>query len=85
MDSKILELILNSGGLALSLALLFFYSLNTFKANSTEKNEMKTDLKTLQSEFHKFKSDVIEKLIFTLDKNSDVLQHLREEIQSKLK
>jgi hypothetical protein len=45
METKIFELIVNSGGLALVLAILFYYSLTSFRYNKVERNELRKELK----------------------------------------
>ena len=85
MESKIFELILNSGALALTLAILFYYSATSYKASRAERNDLKTELKQLQLEFHKFKDFVINDLKIALLDNSDTLKHLSEKFDTKLK
>gem|GEM_PF-4666367 len=62
MENQIFQLIINSGGLALSLAILFYYSINSYKQHSKERQELETDIDKLQEDFHDFKNDTIEKL-----------------------
>jgi hypothetical protein len=85
MEAEIFKLLLNAGGLTIALAILFYYSVTSFKNSRAERNELKTELKQLQLEFHKFKDYVINDLKNALNENSDSLRHLTEKIETKLK
>ena len=85
MESEIFKIIFNSGSLALVLAILFYYSLTAFKSERSERLELKSDLKSLQIEFHKFKDSVINEFKSALIDNSDNLKHLQEKIDNRLK
>jgi len=85
METAIFELIINTSGVALALALLFYFSIKTFQIILTDRNDMKTELKVLQSEFHSFKNQVIEKFILTMSENTDTMNHLRDEIIKNFK
>jgi hypothetical protein len=61
METKIFELIVNPGGLALLLAILFYYSLTSFCYNKVERNELRKELKELQDDYHNVKNSVTER------------------------
>jgi hypothetical protein len=61
MEAEIFKLIINSGGLALVIAILFYYSLTSFKQHKVERNQLREELKELQDDYHEFKDNVIEK------------------------
>jgi len=69
MEDSIFKLILDGAGLALALAILFYYSYNSFKVSRAEKLELRIELRNLQTDFHSFKNDVIKKLM-TLNENT---------------
>lgn len=83
METKIFELILNSGGLALVIALLFYYSLTSFKQHSEERIKLRAELKELQDDYHEFKNSVIEKLLESQEKFSETVRFLAEKIETK--
>jgi predicted nuclease with TOPRIM domain len=80
METKIFELIVNSGGLALVLAILFYYSLTSFRYNKVERNELRKELKELQDDYHEFKNSVIEKLLESQEKFSETVRFLADKI-----
>ena len=77
MDSKIFELILNTGGLALVLSILFFYSLNSFRQHTKERIELRRELSRLQSDYHIFKNDMIERMFESQEKLTEVLTQFK--------
>ncbi len=82
METKIFDLIINSGGLALVLAILFYYSLTSFRYNKVERNQLRKELKELQDDYHDFKDSVIERLLESQDKFSETVKFLAEKIQA---
>jgi predicted nuclease with TOPRIM domain len=80
METKLFELIINSGGLALVLAILFYYSLTSFRYNKVERNELRKELKELQDDYHEFKNSVIEKLLESQEKFSETVRFLADKI-----
>jgi len=80
METKIFDLIINSGGLALVLAILFYYSLTSFRYNKVERNELRKELKELQDDYHEFKNSVIEKLLESQEKFSETVRFLADKI-----
>jgi predicted nuclease with TOPRIM domain len=80
METKLFELIVNSGGLALVLAILFYYSLTSFRYNKVERNELRKELKELQDDYHEFKNSVIEKLLESQEKFSETVRFLADKI-----
>jgi|JFJP01.1.fsa_nt_gi hypothetical protein len=85
METAIFEMIINTSGVALALSLLFYFSIKTFQIILVDRNSMQTELKVLQNEFHSFKNQVIEKFINTMLENTDTLNHLRDELEKKIK
>jgi hypothetical protein len=83
METKIFELILNSGALALVIALLFYYSLTSFKQHSKERIMLRAELKELQDDYLDFKDSVIEKLLESQEKFSETVRFLAEKIETK--
>jgi predicted nuclease with TOPRIM domain len=80
METEIFNLIINSGGLALVLAILFYYSLTSFRYNKVERNELRKELKELQVDYHEFKNSVIEKLLESQEKFSETVRFLADKI-----
>jgi len=80
METEIFKLIINSGGLALVLAILFYYSLTSFRYNKVERNELRKELKELQDDYHEFKNSVIEKLLESQEKFSETVRFLADKI-----
>ena len=85
METAIFEMIINTSGVALALALLFYFSIKTFQIILTDRTNMQSEIKNLQTEFHSFKNQVIEKFITTMLENTDSLNHLRDELEKKFK
>ncbi len=77
MDAKIFELLINTGGLALVLSILFFYSLNSFRQHTKERIELRRELARLQADYHTFKNDMIERMFESQDKITDVLTQFK--------
>jgi hypothetical protein len=63
MEKSIFELIVNTGGIALALAILFYYSVKSFANSIKDRNELKSELSDLQKQFRDFQKDTISKLI----------------------
>ena len=85
MENQIFELIVNTGGLALVLAILFFYSLTSFKQHSKERTELRKELNQLQEDYHEFKDSMIERLLESQDKFSEALNFFASVLDKKLK
>jgi len=83
MDAKIFELILNAGGFALVLSVLFFYSLNSFRQHTKERIELRRELARLQADYHEFKNDMIERMFESQEKITDVLIQFKSIIEKK--
>jgi SMC interacting uncharacterized protein involved in chromosome segregation len=66
--------------LALVLAILFYYSLTSFRYNKVERNELRKELKELQVDYHEFKNSVIEKLLESQEKFSETVRFLADKI-----
>lgn len=73
METEIFKLIVNSGGLAIALAILFFYSFNSFRQHTRERIEMRKEISNLQTEFHEFKNEMIEQLFVIQEKTNEVM------------
>jgi predicted nuclease with TOPRIM domain len=81
METEIFNLIINSGGLALVLAILILLlSLTSFRYNKVERNELRKELKELQDDYHEFKNSVIEKLLESQEKFSETVRFLADKI-----
>jgi hypothetical protein len=63
MEKSIFEIILDTGGLAIALAILFYYSVKSFAASAKERTDLKAELSDLQKQFRDFQKDTISKLI----------------------
>jgi hypothetical protein len=85
MDAKILEMIANTGGMALVLSILFFYSLNSFRQHSRERIELRKELSDLQADYHDFKTKMIERMFETQEKITDVLTQFKNVLEKNLK
>lgn len=85
MDNQIFELITNTGGLALVLAILFFYSLTSFKQHSKERTELRKELNDLQTDYHQFKDKMIERLLESQDKFSEALRFFASVMDKKIR
>ncbi len=82
MEAEIFKLILNSGGLALVIAILFYYSLSSFKQHRVERNQLRKELKELQDDYHDFKDNIIEKLLESQEKFSETVRFLADKIEA---
>jgi len=85
MDAKIFELIVNTGGMALVLSILFFYSLNSFRQHSRERIELRRELAKLQADYHNFKNEMIERMFDSQEKITDVLSQFKELLDKKIR
>ena len=85
MDSEIFDMITNTGGLALVLAILFFYSLTSFKQHSKERRELRKELHELQTDYHDFKDKMIERLLESQDKFSEALRFFASVLDKKIR
>jgi hypothetical protein len=85
MDAKIFELITNTGGMALVLAVLFFYSLNSFRQHSRERIELRKELTELQADYHGFKNQMLERMFDSQEKITDVLAQFKEVLEKNLR
>jgi predicted nuclease with TOPRIM domain len=83
MEAEIFKLIINSGGLALVIAILFYYSLTSFKQHKVERNQLREELKELQDDYHEFKDNVIERLLESQNKFSETVRFLADKIEAK--
>ena len=84
METKIFELIFNTGGMALVLAILFFYSLTSYKQSSRERTELRKELNELQTDYHNFKDNMIERLLDSQDKFSEALSFFSAVLDKKI-
>jgi peroxiredoxin family protein len=84
METEIFKLIINSGGLAIALAILFFYSFNSFRQLSKERSEMREELGSLQTEFHTFKNNMIKQLFEMQEKTNDTLTKFCNFLEKKM-
>ncbi len=85
METEIFKLITNAGGLSLVLAVLFFYSLNSFRQHSNERIELRKELSTLQADFHEFKNQMIERMFESQEKITDVLTQFKAVLEKNLR
>ncbi|MFN8258134.1 MAG: hypothetical protein U0W24_20765 [Bacteroidales bacterium] len=85
MDAKIFELIANTGGMALVFSILFFYSLNSFKQHSRERVELRKELTDLQTDYHGFKNQMIERMFDSQEKVTEVLSQFKAVLEKNLK
>jgi len=85
MELKILELITNAGAFTVVLAILFYYSVFSFKSFRTEKEQLRTDLTSLQKEFHEFKNVMIDKLVNLTAETKVSVDNLCDSIERNLK
>lgn len=85
MEKTIFEMIINTGGLALVIAILFYYSLKSYQSNLTERLQQRKELSDLQSQFHSFKNDIIEKLIELSTETKLSVDKLSDSIEKNLK
>lgn len=85
MDALIFEQILNTGGIALVLSVLFFYSLNSFRQHSKERIELRRELARLQADYHAFKNEMIERMFDSQEKITDVLSQFKELLEKKIR
>jgi len=85
MDAKIFELIVNTGGMALVLSILFFYSLNSFRQHTKERIELRRELARLQADYHSFKNEMIERMFDSQEKITDVLSQFKELLDKKIR
>lgn len=85
MDAQIFEMLLNTGGMALVLSILFFYSLNSFRQHSRERIELRRELARLQADYHEFKNDMIERMFDSQEKITDVLVEFKNVLQERNK
>ena len=85
MDTKIFEIITNTGGLALVLSILFFYSLNSFRQHTRERIELRRELSRLQADYHVFKNEMIERMFDSQEKLTEVLTQFKIVLEKNLR
>ncbi len=85
MDAQIFEIITNTGGLALVLSILFFYSLNSFRQHSKERVELRRELSRLQADYHIFKTEMIERMFDSQEKITEVLTQFKTVLEKSLR
>jgi hypothetical protein len=83
MEKSIFELIMNAGGLALALAILFYYSYKSFNLSSSERKELKTELSALQKDFHNFKNQMIDKLVTLSTETKLSIDNLTDSLEKR--
>jgi SMC interacting uncharacterized protein involved in chromosome segregation len=85
MDTQIMEQIVNTGGMALVLSILFFYSLNSFRQHTKERIELRRELARLQADYHAFKNDMIERMFESQEKITDALTQFKNVMEKIVK
>ena len=80
METQIFESIINSGGLALALAILFYYSVSMFKSTAKEHAELKTSIIKLQNDISGFKDETIKRLYDLQVETNQVLDKIADSI-----
>lgn len=63
MENTVISQILEGGGMALALLLLFFYSVSSYKVSMAERNALRVELRDLQTQFHEFKDRIIDNFL----------------------
>lgn len=85
MEMEIIKLIANAGAFAIVIAILFYYSVYSFKSSKSEKVQLRSDLTQLQKEFHEFKNQMIEKLISITAESKKSIDDLTDSIERNFK
>lgn len=81
METQIFETIINSGGPALALAILF-YSVSMFKSTAKEHSELKTSIVKLQNDISGFKDETIKRLYDLQVETNQVLDKIADSISN---